>query len=72
VLPIPHTSIAVAQKKIAIHVSADNACLLLAPPRSLERSPVGFTNEARNYKVAISKRKGEWRPEAADSLLDGV
>jgi hypothetical protein len=72
VLPIPHTSIAVTQKEIAIQVSADNACLLLGPPRRLERSPVGFTNEARDYEIAISKRKGERRPEAADGLLDGV
>jgi hypothetical protein len=49
VLPIPHTSIAVAQEEIAIKVGTNNARLFLAPPRSLERSPVGFTNEARDY-----------------------
>jgi hypothetical protein len=69
VLRIPHTSIAVTQKEVAGKIGADNARLL---PSSLQRSPVGFTTEAGDDKIAISKGKGERGREAAESLLDGV
>src|SRR5262245_40667297 len=72
VLPIPHTSIAVTQKEVAIQVGTHNVRLLLPPPGSLERSPVGFTNEAGDHQIAISEREAERRPKSTKSLLDGV
>ena len=44
VVPIPHTSIAVTKKKIAVQIGAYNARLLLGPPWSLEWPPVALTN----------------------------
>jgi hypothetical protein len=70
VLPIPYTSIAVTQKEIAIHIGPDNARLFLAPPRSSAVSS-GFTNEARDYKIAIFKGKanGVARRRRASSMV---